>query len=306
MLPAVQALFTLVRELASGTSVTQVAASKWLVQRHGLAPLAARAGATQFRDDLARSALAWTRIVAMVEPLVAGLVAAGARVAAIKGLAYAKSIYAHADERPMSDVDLLVPREHHARAQRELERMGFSRVPGALLHHATAWERAGMVVDLHISIMPAGRSRIDLDAVWSRAQPGWPAGADQLEAVDALVFHLAHLARNRLRIPLIHVVDAARLLEHAPTALALERAHAWGVGHAAELALRFCISLLHGDASYPAGWLGPSREELAVFAETPWMKKLAFDVATAGSPRQLGARVLGYAASLIARRSTGA
>ena len=302
MLPAVQALFTLVRELAQNRVVTEIAASKWLVQRHGLASLAARAGAVQFREDLARQALSWARIAGVVEPLVAQLVHAGARVVPIKGLAYAKTLYAHPDERPMSDVDVLVPDTHHAIVERELERAGFSPVPGAVMHHATAWHRDDFVVDLHRSIMAPGRSQIDLDAVWSRVTPGWPTGAEQLDPVDALVFHLAHLARNRLRVPLIQVVDAARLCERAPAETALNRARAWGLGRAAELALRFCTSILDGTDARPGGWLAPTRDELATFEEPSIARKILFDVAVAGSPRQLAARVRHFVANRLNTR----
>src|SRR5262249_33273940 len=139
MLPAVQALFTLVRELAARHRVTDVAASNWLVRRHGLAPMAAAAGAPQFHEDLARSALAWTKVAAYVEPLVARLAAAGVRVAPIKGLAYAKTLYGSPAERPMTDVDLLIAGGGERSAAAELERSGFGRTESPLLHHAQAW-----------------------------------------------------------------------------------------------------------------------------------------------------------------------
>ena len=301
MLPEVHGLFMLVRELANKHSVTEVSASRWLVQRHGLAPLAARAGASAFRDDLVRATVAWARTTAVLEPLVATLTDRGVRVAPIKGVAYATTLYEAPAERPMSDIDMLVV--PHALAEQALVKARFARVPGQLLHHATTWVRDEVVVDLHRSILAPGRGRIDLDAVWSRMSPGWPAGAEALDPLDALVFHLVHMARNRLRVPLIQVVDFARLAARvADPDAALVRASEWRVRPAVELALRFCRSILADRQDRPAGWLGPTHEELARFEEPTVGKKIAFDVATAGSVLQLVSRAVGYGASVIARR----
>src|SRR5262245_47170889 len=121
MLPAVHGLFRLVRAFAARAAVTEIAASKWLVQRHGLAPLAARAGFVNYRDDLARAAVQWERYVRALEPLFEQLAAAGVRVAPIKGLAYARTLYATPAERPMSDVDLLVAPDQEALAFQVVE-----------------------------------------------------------------------------------------------------------------------------------------------------------------------------------------
>src|SRR5687768_16947912 len=106
MLPVVDALFILTRQLATQAPVTDVAAPKWLVQRHRLAPLAARAGAASYREDLARATLDWARIQRALPPIIDALHRAGVRVAPIKGAAYAMSIYAAPAERPMADIDL--------------------------------------------------------------------------------------------------------------------------------------------------------------------------------------------------------
>ncbi|HEY6080019.1 MAG TPA: nucleotidyltransferase family protein [Polyangiaceae bacterium] len=283
-----EALFTLVRELARRATVTDVAASKWLVERHGLAPLAARAGAHVFRDGLARSALEWARMERDVEPLLATLAAERIQVLPLKGLSYARTLYEHVADRPMNDVDLMVRPDDETRAQRVLAALGFRLDAKPLLHHATTWIRDRQVVDLHTNIIGPGRARVDLDAVWTRA-------TQHLDANDALVFHLVHLARNRLRTPLVHVIDAARLMARADLDIALARARAWGVASGVTLAHGFCSEILAGHSTKPAGWLGPSGEDVALLREPPLVRKLIFDLATAGSPRQLTARVASYA-----------
>jgi hypothetical protein len=301
MLPEVEALFTLVRQLARRSTVTAVAAPKWLVQRHGLAAMACRAGATSYRDDLVRATIEWTRIEREVPPVVAALTRAGVRTAPIKGLAYAKTLYAAPAERPMGDVDLLVPRREVDGARAVLAGLGFVRGARAALHHAEPWTRGSLAIDLHWTIIAPGRSRVDLDAVWTRMTSGWPDGAERLEAVDALVFHLIHLARNRLRLPLVNVVDAARLIEIAPAAEAMQRALAWGLETAVGLALQCCERVLEGADGHPVGHLGPSATELALLVKPGLTRKLAFDIATAGSARQLASRAVHFGANELRR-----
>jgi hypothetical protein len=302
MLPSVDAVFTLVQRFACRQAVTDVAAPKWLVKRHGMGPLAARSGLSGFRDDLARATLAWANVARDLPGVVGDLRAAGVRVAPIKGVAYARTLYETPGERPMSDADLLVPLVDRDRAGRVLAELGFRAVGRSSVHHANAWSRGELMIDLHWNIIGRGRARIDLDAVWSRTSPGWPAGAEYLEPTDSLVFHLVHLLRNRLRAPLIHVVDAGRLLERASRTEALSRASAWGLGPGVALAMRFCLSILDGASGRPAGLLGPSRTELMVLSEQSAAGKALFDIATAGSPSQIAARVAHAGASFLARR----
>jgi hypothetical protein len=300
MLPNVDALFTLVRDLAHRASVTQISAPKWLVQRHGLAPLAARAGDSSYRDQLVRATIEWARVDKDIPPVVAALVDAGIRVAPIKGTAYAKALYAAPAERPMADVDLLVTPGAERRAAAVLRRLGYEPGVSAVLHHAETWVRGDTVIDLHWNIIAPGRGRIDLDAVWARTVAGWPRGAEQLELTDMLVFHLVHLARNRLLLPLVNVVDAARMLERgADPELAIERARAWGLGFAAMIGVRFCTEILGGTEQQPAGWLGPSHEDIVLLRESSAVRSVLFEIALAGGPLQLAARAFGLGANKL-------
>jgi hypothetical protein len=205
----------------------------------------------------------------------------------------------------MSDVDLLVRPEDSEKALDVLFGQGFKRGKIAVFHHAAALTRDEAMIDLHWNIIGPGRARIDLAAVWARMSPAWLDGAEQLDPIDALAFHLIHLARNRLRLPLINVVDAARMLEQASASAALDRARAWGLHRPVALALRLCQSILEDAPGRPAGWLGPTRDEVVQLSEPSTASKLLFDVATAGTPAQLASRLTQFGlnkARALARR----
>jgi hypothetical protein len=246
--------------------------------------------------------LAWKQIEQLVPPLVDELSRAGIRVAALKGLAYAPSIYARAAERPMSDVDLLVERAKRDTAHTILERSGFARAGGALGHHATVWTKGKFVVDLHHDLIGVGRAHIDHAALWDRMRPGWPSGAWWLDPVDTYAFHLVHMVRNRLRGPLLHVLDAAWLVQELPNRdpePSLERAADWGLARGTQLAHRFAEGLQRGVPI--TNRLVPTLHDLAVFEHQATWQKLAFDVVAAGSLSQLGARFVAYASNRWAK-----
>jgi hypothetical protein len=305
MLPEVAQMFALVRDLAAGRHVTEIALDPVTVQRHQLGPLAARAGMTAFRDDLVRSTIAWARIAAALPAVVDALWTAGVRATPIKGVSYATALYTIPAERPMTDIDLMVPPTAYAQARRVLTALGFRNDIRAPLHHASVWVRGDVIIDLHRGIIGAGRAHVDLDAVWERAREGWPQGACRFDPADELVFHLVHMARSRLCGPLIQVVDTARMLSRDNTisAVALGRARAWGLGRAASVALRFCRDVLD-NRPRAGGWLGPSDDDVLAARQPSGPRKLAFDVAIAGSASQLAARVLGYIAIRIPSRSS--
>jgi hypothetical protein len=305
-LPTVQGLFTLVRRLASREPVTEIATSKWLVQKHGLASLTWAAGDPRFRDDFVAAALTWSKRTSALRPLVDDIRRRGGRVALIKGAAYAGSLYQRPAERPMGDLDVLVTGDSEHAAVAALQTYGFELQTRPAFHHATAWARGDVVIDLHRSIIAAGRGSVDLDAVWKRSVPGWLDGTYELEPSDALAFHLIHLARNRLRAPMIHVIDTARLLERVPghdPAEALARARSWRLGKAAEIALRFCEAILNAQSGLPVGHIGPTLDEIATFERVSIARKLLFDVATAGSPQQFAAHALAQGIDWIRARS---
>ena len=280
-------MFALTRNLAKGRDVTEIVAPLETVQRHLLAPLAARAGISLCKGDLVRATVAWANLVHDVPPIIERFRAIGARVIPIKGLAYAAGLYSAPAERPMTDVDLLIEQQYEASAQTVLADLGFERFPGPALHHASTWVRSGLVVDLHRNILGDGRSEIDLSAVWSRTLKGWPDGAERLDPIDELVFHLIHMARNRLCGALVNVIDATRLATRCPVDRALARATDWGVGHAARTAWSFVETIVEDR---PSSWLEPSPSDVVAMRQPSAARKVIFDMATAGSVRHLARR----------------
>lgn len=220
-----------------------------LVRRHLLAPLAYRAGLERFRRDyIASSLLAELRAQCVAE---VGDAFAAARipVALIKGAAYLDYLYADPAERPMSDVDLLVPPARHAEAERVLRRLGFWRVGSprqqSRLHHAVGYKRKGASIDLHRSIIQPWRSRVDTDALWQRVVPAG-AGLYRLDPVDEAVIHLGHVARHELMVPLVNYVDAARLLQHVERDAIVARAREFRLGRAVRAALAMTDAITRG------------------------------------------------------------
>ncbi|HEY1813806.1 MAG TPA: nucleotidyltransferase family protein [Kofleriaceae bacterium] len=291
-------MFALVRDLSARREVTEIAVSRWLVQRHNLGALAALAGVSRLRDDLATATVRWAAIARELPELIARFCDAKAGIAPIKGVAYAAGLYTVPAARPMTDVDLLVQpgREHAARDV--LERAKFRLVGDVPLHHATMWERGDLTIDLHRDIVPAGRGRVALDDVWDRTRDGWPHGARRLEPTDELVFQLVHMARNRLCGPMIQVVDAARLLEHASGEAALARASEWQLDAAVHAALMYCRAVLD-DTSLPR--VVPPADDVLFARQPRAVHKLVFDVATAGSLRHVIARAIGASVQWFAR-----
>jgi hypothetical protein len=301
MLPAAAKMFALVRDLSSRREVTEIPASRWLVQRHLLGPLTALAGVPALKDDLAVSTLRWITLSRTLPPLIAQLCDAGVGCAPIKGVAYAAGLYEVPGARPMTDVDLLVEPGRDSAAKAVFVRAGFACSSDVPMHHASTWVRGDLIVDLHRGILAPGRSRIALDEVWARTRYGWPEGARRLEPIDELVFHLAHMARNRLCGTLVQVVDAARLIERLPEGgleAARERSRAWGIEAVVRIALDYCQAILAGTA--PHSRLAPDDDDVLLVRQPRFSRKLRFDIATAGSPGQVVARAIGAGFQWIA------
>ena len=283
MLPEVHGMFALVRDLANGREVGEIPIAPWYVERHNLGPLAARAGAAAFRDELVRSTLAWARIERALPPIVEQLHSVGVRVAVLKGVSYATSIYEVPAERPMSDIDLLV--SPVVEAAKLFARLGFEWIPNSPFHHAQTYVKGDTIIDLHRGFVSQFRGHIDIAAVLVRATPTGPFGSLRLSTVDELAFHLIHMWRGRLCGPLVQIIDLHRLARHADPEAALARAAEWGFGRGARRAYRYYRSILAEDID-----LHFATEDDIIQARQPSVaRRLAFDIATADSPRDLAA-----------------
>ncbi len=187
-----------------------------VVRGHLLGPLAYRAGWPGFRSDHAAATIQAERRAAVLAEAVAALGQAGIEVLLLKGVAYAGTLYVEAALRPMSDIDLLVSGTRYTAAIEALGRLGYwhAGTPDQLStpNHGFTLKRKDGSIDVHRHITHAGRTSIDLDAVWQDARPApHVMGALRASAPHEYMLHVAHMARHELAVPAINVVDAARL-----------------------------------------------------------------------------------------------
>lgn len=230
-----------------------------LLRRHGLAPLAYRVGIDRFRKDFLSSAVLAAQRGQNLSEAVAALRAADIPVVFIKGISYCRTIYADPAERPMSDIDLLVPPARHAAAARVLLGLGYenlsARAASSRLHHALSMLRRGSAIDLHRRIIQPLRSRIDSSEMFARARPAAERddGALRLDPIDEALVHFVHVARHELRVPALSYVDGARLLRRLPSggrAALHERARALRLGRAVRAAVAMTEALTVAGASW--------------------------------------------------------
>ena len=222
------------------------------VRRHLLGPLAHRAGWPGFRGDHAAASIQADRRAAVTLEAVAALADAGIAVMLLKGIAYAGTLYPDPALRPMSDVDLLVPADRYGDAIGVLGRLGYwhAGTPDQLSgpNHGFTLKRKDGAIDVHRHITHAGRTSIDLEALWSEARPASIRGALRAAPSHEYLIHVAHMARHELAVPAINLVDAALLREaaHRASTRDLEAlAERWriGRGHRA-------VARLLGDLEY--------------------------------------------------------
>lgn len=264
------ALLALAASLAADLPVTPSAhpdLDPARVRRHDLGPLAHTHGLPGYRGDHAYAAIHHDRALAVATEGAAALAAARIPVALFKGIAYAGTLYRDPAERPMTDVDLLVHPRDADRALTTLHRLGYWHAGPAAQRsprtHAITLKRRDAAIDLHRSPMQLGRAAIPLDEVLARAAPAAHVpGALQLAPLDELLYHLAHMIRSELYVPLLSYVDAARLLARVDRSAALTLADAWRLGRPARAALAVIDHVLDPAAPPPAWWL-PTRAEVA-------------------------------------------
>jgi hypothetical protein len=202
---------------------------------HQLAPLAraclaadpsALPIATRRRlDSIALRARAWRRArSAALTEVLAALRLASIDPIVLKGAALAWLIYPSPDVRPMSDIDLLVPRDTASTASHALEAIGFrpdpwsSRTRPSHRHHLPALTRPGALpisIELHVDAIDAdARSSIATGTLTSPLQPFAMDGVPALTLGDRDM--LRQLCRHTLqpswdgRVRLLGIVDLFR------------------------------------------------------------------------------------------------
>jgi hypothetical protein len=213
-----------------------------------------------FDDELARIADA--------------LGAQGIPLIPLKGLATGRLVYGSAAERPIGDLDLLIPLEHMAAARRTLRAIGYQGIGWAGLDRLARWQHAyrselpllctqpdryGLVTELHWSLLeiPYYIARINMGDVWAQATPALGhAGILRPDPATLLIHGAAHMALHHSReLRLIWLVDLDRLARwpRLDWQAVLRQTEAWGLGTA-----------VHHALAAAQGWLGsPVPDEAA-------------------------------------------
>ncbi len=182
-----------------------------------LAYLAERAATAGIFDDLpeyARSALLAAKLSAArlaqlarweLDRVRRALQPAGIPIVALKGVAYILRGMPHASTRLLADIDIMVPRDRIADAERELMTAGWQ---GTILdpydqryyrdwsHEIPPLLYPGRLleVDVHHTICPPlSRLRPDPERFWARAEPSGEGDVRLLSPVDSVLHAVVHL-----------------------------------------------------------------------------------------------------------------
>lgn len=178
-----------------------------------------------------------------------------APVVLLKGAAYLTDLYTDLGTRALTDIDLLIPRDHVARVARRLRASGYDSVVG--LHYPEnqrfeAWRPgpAECRFEFHWELGLPHRFRLDTEAIRRRAMPCTLEGVAcaRPSPEDAVLYHVAHLADHYFGPSLKWVVDLREMLLRWPLdpRVLAERAAAWRVRTVLGLALPHVDHLFPG------------------------------------------------------------
>tara|TARA_R110002096_G_scaffold408076_1_gene607100 strand:+ start:16035 stop:17021 length:987 start_codon:yes stop_codon:yes gene_type:complete len=272
------------------------------VREHRLVGLAFATGLDEFRDDFIRIALSaelWKKALAEV---LHAFDAAGIDACRLKGCAYFLEVYEDPAHRSMSDLDILVRPEAFDEACKVLEQLGYATRTSkdfahAPTHHALTFDRGHLTVDLHRNMMQQGRSQIDIDGIWERANL-----ADHRPApLDEIALHIGHVVRSELMVPLATFVDLARLMRQSNCGRQAILAHcdAFRFGRGARLVLAMHDLLREGRAGRAGPYPLPSVIELVHGQAFPRLRTLLIKTILVQGPREL----VGLARTTLLERS---
>jgi len=181
----------------------------------------------------------------------------GIKVIVLKGAFLAEAVYGDDALRPMTDVDLMVPKAGLPRAHAFLLDMG--RVHQQPEDSDSRYKRSGKLrlpagtgIDLCWTIdVPGGRSRLDSAGLWDRAHPATIAGVEvlALSPEDLLLHVCLHASVSHgLGIGVRPFCDIAetihRFRSEMDWAQVVERAREWGATRYVGLTLHLARSML--------------------------------------------------------------
>jgi hypothetical protein len=177
--------------------------------------------------------------------IAAALAASGIPVMLLKGLHLARFVYPEPALRNMADVDLMVPRDRLAEAERVMIERGYGPLPRPDLEEFCTWsnhlakltKEGAPVLELHWGIeRPTCPFRIDLDGLWARSREAMLEGtAVRLLSPEDLLLHLAlhgsyHHRFDRSALKGLADIDAVVAKHGAELdwAALVDRANHWG------------------------------------------------------------------------------
>ena len=281
-----------------------------LAERHGVAPLLLRAletgGMLERCPESVRARLKEARRVTALANLekygqfravASALGEANVAVMALKGMHAAELVYRDISLRPMSDVDILVPREAVQRTIAALRSIDYGyeadvsgagpRMLGTKCNIGLAHRRLGVWLEVHWSLAePQDCYAPPMDEIWASAVRTRLGDADaRVMAPEFLLLHVcAHLACNHaFGFSLRGLCDVAEIVRAHPAldwnqVVDSGRRHGWTRGVAAALRLardrlgaavpEGVLASLGGDALDPA-LLAEALKHMVGFYELP-------------------------------------
>lgn len=180
--------------------------------------------AARLRDTYARFALRAALLQRELSAVLAVVATRSIPCIALKGIALVLDTYAEPALRSMADIDLLVPRDRLADAERALLEGGWGSEPRPDIAAYTSWchhiaplnRPGGPHVEIHWTIeRPSSPFRIDIEGVWARSRVSAGDPRTRVPAPEDLLLHAClHAAYHHRfdRAALKHLSDVGALL----------------------------------------------------------------------------------------------
>ena len=187
---------------------------------------------------------------------------------ALKGIYLVEHIYEDISLRVMSDVDIMVKKEHVARAIAAMQKLGYqtstyfdAQDSNRDVKHVPPMSKTGAAyLEIHYALLEEDRPfSIDIHGLWERAVPARVGGVDSLAlSVEDLILHLCiHMTyQHRFNMGLRGLVDVLEVLRHyegqVDWDVLHQRAEAWGAGRVLAVSLALVHELF---SAWVPGWV---------------------------------------------------
>jgi hypothetical protein len=212
----------------------------------------------KLRGDYLRSASVNIRRFRALTPVLEALKAAGVPTIVLKGAYLAEAVYGNIALRPMTDVDILVPKEDLGRADEVLSTAGFSARDFHLpppkdeneFHYYNPTSK--VLIEVHWEMTkPDYPFRLDVGLLRTAAVPARIAGVDVLAlSPEDLLIHVGlHAAIHRFAYGLRPLCDLAEVVSRLAVNWDLfgQRARNAGLGRSVRLLLALAAELLGAE-----------------------------------------------------------